>query len=159
MTQAASSRTLEAVDVECTHCGVRMTSSVGGGGTIRYYRCPSCARWSSSMYEEIYRADSKMRTRPAQPQQATGFGTARERIDAWLRSIAVNDPYRVLGATPDDTDLQLRERYLALARQHHPDRGGDVAQMGRVNEAYERVLAQRAQQRRFHRPVALGAGH
>ncbi len=143
-----SCTTLEDVDVECTYCNVRMTSQVGGGGTMRYFHCPSCSRWSSSVYDEVFRADSKMRTRrPTGETPAVGFGSVKERLESWLQSLSESDPYRTLGVSPRASDVQLRERYLALARTHHPDRGGSADSMRRVNQAYERVLAHRAQQR------------
>lgn len=139
--------TVEALEAECTHCGIRMTSHTGGGGTIRYFHCPSCSRSATSMYSEVFRADSKMRTRKAVPESRVALGSVKERLENWLAAIAVADPYRTLGVTAESSDNVLRERYLTLARQHHPDRGGDAEQMRRINDAYERVLADRAQRR------------
>lgn len=145
---ASSCTTLENVDVECTWCNVRMTSHLGGGGTIRYFHCPSCSRWTSSMYTEVFRADSKLRTRrPTGETPAVGFGSVKERLEHWLQSLSESDPYRTLGVSPRASEAQLRERYLQLARSHHPDRGGNAESMRRVNEAYERALAHRAQER------------
>ena len=53
--------TLEDVDVECTHCGVRMATHTGSGGTVRYFNCPSCQRWVTSQYTEVFRADAEPR--------------------------------------------------------------------------------------------------
>jgi hypothetical protein len=41
--------------VECTHCGVAMTSWSAPGSPIRYYQCPFCARKHSSLYGEVFR--------------------------------------------------------------------------------------------------------
>jgi DnaJ domain len=143
--------TMENVEVECTHCGVRMTSHVGSGQRVRYFHCPSCARWTTSVYTEVLRADSKMRSRkPQEGHQSTG--SVKARLDAWLAAISANDPYATLGVSPQISDAGLRERYLALAREHHPDRGGDAEQMRRLNEAYEKALAHR-EQRRARQPV------
>ena len=139
--------TLEDVDVECTHCGVEMTSHVGSSRQIRYFHCPSCSRWSTSMYTEVFRADTKMRSRrhDAPEKVATPSGSVKQRLESWLKSLSGNDPYRTLGVIPSISDVGLRERYLALARAHHPDRGGAVEDMRRINEAYESVLAHREQ--------------
>ena len=53
------------------------------------------------------------------------------------------------------SDVALRERYLSLARTHHPDKGGQVDDMRRINDAYERVLAHREQRRAALRPTGL----
>lgn len=41
--------------VECTHCGVVMTSWSAAGSPIRYFQCPFCARTHSSLYGEVFR--------------------------------------------------------------------------------------------------------
>lgn len=44
--------------------------------------------------------------------------------------------YEVLGVHASATDLEIREAYRRLARQHHPDRGGDPARFAAVTAAY-----------------------
>lgn len=154
MPQAATAcTTLEDVDVECTQCGVRMSSHVGSGRQVRYFHCPSCSRWTTSVYTEVLRGDTKMRSRPAgAPLPAQPSGSIKQRLESWLQSLAGSDPYRTLGVTPSISEAGLRERYLCLARTHHPDKGGDVEQMRRINDAYERVLGFREQNRAPLRP-------
>ena len=48
--------------------------------------------------------------------------------------------YDVLGATEDISQDELERLYKRLARQHHPDRGGNAEHMKALNEAY-RVLS------------------
>lgn len=144
---ATACTTLENVDVECTHCGVRMTSHVGSGRQIRYFHCPSCSRWTTSVYSEVFRADTKMRTRRPDEPVSERQGSVKERLESWLQMISLGDPYKTLGLAASATDGQLRERYLQLAREHHPDRGGQPEQMRRINDAYERVLAHREERR------------
>ncbi len=130
---------VEGVEVECTHCGVRMASHTGSGGTVRYFHCPSCQRWVTSVYTEVFRVDAKVRPRTASGEPPSAFGQVKDRLERWLRGLDANDPYRALGVDPSATDEELRERYLALARAHHPDRGGDAEAMRRLNEAYAKV--------------------
>jgi hypothetical protein len=47
--------------------------------------------------------------------------------------------YRTLGASIDATQEEIDRLYKRLARDHHPDRGGDEERMKSINEAY-RVL-------------------
>ena len=49
------------------------------------------------------------------------------------------DYYSVLGAGHEATREEIERRYKRLARQHHPDRGGDEEEMKAINEAW-RVL-------------------
>ncbi|MBL8937575.1 MAG: J domain-containing protein [Archangium sp.] len=146
--RSAKSVTLENVDVECTHCGVTMSSSTGGGGTIRYFQCPKCQRWVSSMYTEVFRADTKVRTRSAGQVAPTAnvFGGVKERLEAWLKSLDSKNPYSVLGCLESDSDEVIRDRYRALARKHHPDAGGDDATMRSLNEAWETIVLERRAQ-------------
>ena len=145
---ATACTTLEDVDVECTQCGVRMSSHVGSSRQIRYFHCPSCSRWTTSMYSEVLRADTKMRARrPAAEVPVSTIGSVKDRLENWLLSLSGKDPYRTLGVIPSISDVGLRERYLALARTHHPDKGGSAEDMRRINEAYEQALAHREQNR------------
>lgn len=59
-----------ALDVECTHCGVVMTSWSAPGSQVRYYQCPFCARTHSSLYGEVFQRGAGARVRG--PQQAAG---------------------------------------------------------------------------------------
>ena len=145
MTPAATAcTTLKDVDVECTHCGVQMSSHVGSGRLVRYFHCPSCSRWTSSVYSEVLRADTKMRSRrPGAPEPLPSMSSVKQRLESWLQSLAGGDPYQTLGVSPAVSDVGLRERYLALARTHHPDKGGAADDMRRINDAYEKVLSYR----------------
>ena len=44
--------------------------------------------------------------------------------------------YAVLDVNPDADTATIRRAYRDLARRHHPDFGGDVVEMVRINEAW-----------------------
>ena len=44
-----------------------------------------------------------------------------------------------LDVSPRASDDEVREAYLKLARQHHPDYGGSDEQMAVINAAYEQA--------------------
>lgn len=46
----------------------------------------------------------------------------------------------VLGLPPNATPQQIKRRYRALAKRHHPDRGGDQQQMQRIIAAYQYLM-------------------
>ena len=46
----------------------------------------------------------------------------------------------VLGLPPTATPQQIKHRYRTLAKQHHPDRGGDLREMQRITAAYEFLM-------------------
>lgn len=63
----------------------------------------------------------------------------------------MNDPYKVLGVSPDASDDEVKKAYRELARKYHPDNynGSDLAdlaeeKMKEVNEAYELIKKMRA---------------
>ena len=105
---ASSWQTLENVDVECTHCGVRMT--LHAGQRVKYFRCGSCHRWVSSTYTDIFRADAKVRTHPVKDTSAedASFLQVKDRLDRWLAALEEQDPYRMLGVSPLDSPEVVR---------------------------------------------------
>jgi hypothetical protein len=142
---AVNWQTLENVEVECTHCGVRMTLHEGSGRRVKYFRCGSCHRWVSSTYTDIFRSDAKLRTHPVKDTTAmdASFAAVKDRLDRWLAAVEEQDPYHVLGVSPLDSSEAVRTRYRELAMERHPDRGGSVEKMRELNDAYERILRHR----------------
>ena len=54
-----------------------------------------------------------------------------------------DDPYKILGVSPNATDDEIKQAYRRLAKQYHPDRNpGDEAaakKMQQINAAYEQI--------------------
>jgi hypothetical protein len=147
---------LDDVDVECTHCGIKMSTSLVSGSLVRYFRCASCHRWVTSCYTEVFQADAKVRRHPkaldTEPQPS--FDGVKHRLERWLAALDDQDPYRMLGVSPLDSPEAIRDRYRALALENHPDRGGSPDRMRDLNLAYERIVDHRERRQR----EALGAG-
>lgn len=55
----------------------------------------------------------------------------------------MDDPYSVLGLTPDATDEEVKRAYRALAKKYHPDMNpGDAhaaEMMNKINAAYDQI--------------------
>ena len=63
----------------------------------------------------------------------------------------MNDPYEVLGASPSDSDEEIKRKYRELVKKYHPDNYhnnplADLAQekMKAINEAYDTIEKTRA---------------
>ncbi len=55
----------------------------------------------------------------------------------------MDDPYKVLGVSPNASDEEIKKAYRRLAKQYHPDRNpGDreaAKKMQQINDAYDRI--------------------
>ena len=56
--------------------------------------------------------------------------------------------YSILGAKENASQREIERLYKRLAKQHHPDRGGDAEEMKAINEAF-RVLGNAATRRTY----------
>ena len=56
----------------------------------------------------------------------------------------IDDPYSVLGLTPDASDEEVKRAYRALAKKYHPDMNpGDAhaaEMMNKINAAYDQIM-------------------
>lgn len=75
----------------------------------------------------------------------------------------IQDPYKVLGVSPDASEEEVRKAYRRLAKQYHPDMNpGDESaarKMNEINAAYEQIKnPEKAQQEAYRQQGAGGYG-
>ena len=64
--------------------------------------------------------------------------------------LARQQALNILGLPANATRQQIKRRYRTLAKQYHPDKGGDQQQMQRIIAAYEflmKDMSQKGQER------------
>merc|ERR1719421_1854096 len=65
-----------------------------------------------------------------------------ELIDA-ISQMHESSAYAILGVDANATDGEIRKAYFIAARDAHPDKGGDKQVFQDLNNAYEKIMAQR----------------
>ena len=72
----------------------------------------------------------------------------------------MNDPYRVLGVSPNASDEEVKAAYRKLAKKYHPDLnpGNETAakRMNEINAAYDQIKNPQAQQQESYAGGAYG---
>jgi hypothetical protein len=102
--------------VECTHCGVVMTSWSVPSSPIRYFQCPFCQRTHSSHYGEVFRRGAGARMLGNAPRSAppSEIPMARPEDARWATiKTAANRWYARLEAD--------EHRNATLARTQRPE--------------------------------------
>lgn len=61
----------------------------------------------------------------------------------------MTNPYSVLGVSQTASDDEIKKAYRKLAKQHHPDRGGDEEKFKAVNEAYDNIKNPQPKQQEY----------
>lgn len=54
--------------------------------------------------------------------------------------------YATLGLEPTATDAEIKKAFRRLAKQHHPDRGGDAEEFKNIQRAYEQIGTPKARE-------------
>jgi len=58
----------------------------------------------------------------------------------------MSNPYSILGVSPNADSAEIKSAYRQLAKQHHPDKGGDDKMFAEINAAYDSVKTTEARQ-------------
>jgi hypothetical protein len=128
-----------------------------GWGTA-YHRCPKCGRTIAGCYDDALRAATRPREKPGtctdfrqdsvaaseeigdvSPVFRADVAELKARLDRWLADADARNPWRVLGLPTGATLQDARSRFRELAREHHPDRGGDPEAMRKFIRAWHAI--------------------
>ncbi|MGC4120092.1 MAG: J domain-containing protein [Myxococcales bacterium] len=138
----------DTTNLRCELCELPMSCETppGKGKAIRYWHCARCGRWVASTYgEELVKAHTASEEVSDRfSQRPYDLDPIKQRLSRWLASLDESDPYYVLGVPPSANEETVKSRFKELALQHHPDRGGDPAQMRRFLKAYDQIPQRQA---------------
>jgi len=130
----------ETTTLRCELCDMRMSVHGLEGSPVRYFHCSRCSRWVASNYgDDMVRAGTAAPADRSSGASAAELEVLKARLARWFAELDESDPYRVLGLPPSASDETVRTRFHELAMKHHPDHGGDPAQMRRVLAAWDRI--------------------
>jgi DnaJ-class molecular chaperone len=62
------------------------------------------------------------------------------------------DHYKTLGISKDATDDQIKQAYRKLAREHHPDKGGNKEEFQKIQQAYD-ILGDKQKRANYDNPT------
>lgn len=115
-------------------CGVAIYFDYRGEST-----CLACDKWDKVEHN----MHSIARTIYALRQiERDGSSDLLDRAFRGFQALPEPDPWwEVLGVESDATEDDLRRAYHKLARETHPDAGGNAAEFNRVTRAYQEAMA------------------
>lgn len=117
----------------------RQPEDTGAAVYFRYNDKPvvfACDQWRT--VEENLWAIAK-HLEALRGQERWGVGNLEQAFTGYVALPAPEQWWQVLGVSPEATPDEVRAAYRELARQTHPDRGGDHDKFVRVQAAYERA--------------------
>lgn len=117
----------------------RQPDDSGAAVYFRYNDKPivfACDRWRK--VEENLWAIAK-HLEALRGQERWGVGNLEQAFTGYVALPAPEQWWQVLGVSPDASSDQIRAAYRELARQAHPDAGGDHDRFVRIQAAYERA--------------------
>lgn len=117
---------------------VEMLSKLAGAAPKKSRRAKTFSDYMREAQEEVNRAS-------AQRQQYYGAYTSfNSNFTGGFGSAATQTPpepawAKILGVKATATKDEIKARYRTLAKENHPDRGGDPAKFAKISEAYEQA--------------------
>ena len=59
--------------------------------------------------------------------------------------LSPDNPYVILGVRPEASTIVIKAAYRAMAKEKHPDAGGNPEDFKKIQEAYEEIMRQRGE--------------
>jgi len=134
-----SDETLEMFEFRCDNFAT-MCRSVGREPSVRQKeRERNRQYWQERRRDQQEREEHERQQREAEERIRQQKRERQQRKPAPPPPRGVMNPYRLLGIKSGATLPEIKKAYRALALKHHPDHGGDIELMKRINLAYEKL--------------------
>eukprot|EP00397_Hematodinium_sp_SG-2012_P010739 GEMP01010863.1.p1 GENE.GEMP01010863.1~~GEMP01010863.1.p1 ORF type:complete len:1067 (+),score=281.88 GEMP01010863.1:22-3201(+) len=69
--------------------------------------------------------------------------SSKKQLSNILKDLERSNHFAVLGVSPESSDEEVKRAFIKLARNHHPDKGGDADTFTDIHQAYQSIIAQR----------------